>query len=115
MKINRVWLFDLDNTLHDASRAVFGRLNGSMTDYIEQHLGLPRHEADQMRVHYWRRYGATLLGLERHHGIRAAHFLAQTHQLPVYPPKLQRSWACPLYPPNQWWRRAQLSRRQERP
>ncbi|MEY2838174.1 MAG: hypothetical protein RJB60_473 [Pseudomonadota bacterium] len=82
MKINRVWLFDLDNTLHDASRAVFGRLNGSMTDYIEQHLGLPRDEANALRMHYWRRYGATLLGLERHHGIRAAHFLAQTHALP---------------------------------
>lgn len=77
-----IWLFDLDNTLHDASRAVFWRLNGSMTDYIEQQLGLPREEADRLRIHYWRRYGATLLGLERHHGIRAAHFLAQTHVLP---------------------------------
>ncbi|TDP81626.1 putative hydrolase of the HAD superfamily [Aquabacterium commune] len=77
-----IWLFDLDNTLHDASHAVFGRLNGSMTDYIEQHLGLPRPEADALRLHYWRRYGATLLGLERHHGVRAAHFLAQTHTLP---------------------------------
>jgi putative hydrolase of the HAD superfamily len=74
-------LFDLDNTLHDASRAVFWRLNGAMTDYIVQHLGLPHPEADALRVHYWRRYGATLLGLERHHGIRAAHFLAHTHTL----------------------------------
>ncbi len=77
-----IWLFDLDNTLHDASHAVFWRLNGSMTDYIAEHLGLPRPEADALRVHYWRRHGATLLGLERHHGIRAAHFLAQTHTLP---------------------------------
>ena len=77
-----IWLFDLDNTLHDASAAVFWRLNGSMSDYIAQHLGVPRDEADRLRVHYWRRYGATLLGLERHHGIRAAHFLAQTHVLP---------------------------------
>ena len=77
-----IWLFDLDNTLHDASKAVFGRLNLSMTDYIVQHLGLARDDADRLRMHYWRRYGATLLGLERHHGIRAAHFLAQTHTLP---------------------------------
>jgi len=77
-----IWLFDLDNTLHDAGHAVFGRLNRSMTDYIEEHLGLPRAQADALRVHYWRRYGATLMGLERHHGIRAAHFLAQTHTLP---------------------------------
>ena len=80
--MSRIWLFDLDNTLHDASRAVFWRLNASMTDYIEKHIGLPRHEANALRLHYWQRYGATLLGLERHHGIRAAHFLAQTHQLP---------------------------------
>ena len=77
-----IWLFDLDNTLHDASRAVFGHLNRSMTDYIQEALGMPREEADRLRAHYWRRYGATLLGLERHHGIRAAHFLAQTHRLP---------------------------------
>nr|WP_315199083.1 pyrimidine 5'-nucleotidase [uncultured Aquabacterium sp.] len=76
-----IWLFDLDNTLHDASRAVFWRLNGAMTDYIEAELGLPRADADALRLRYWRRYGATLLGLERHHGIRAAHFLAQTHTL----------------------------------
>ncbi len=77
-----IWLFDLDNTLHDASSAVFGRINVSMTDYIVQHLAVTRSEAEQLRVQYWRRYGATLLGLERHHGIRAAHFLAQTHELP---------------------------------
>jgi putative hydrolase of the HAD superfamily len=77
-----IWLFDLDNTLHDASKAVFWRLNGAMTDYIETELQISREEADALRLHYWRRYGATLMGLERHHGIRAAHFLAQTHTLP---------------------------------
>lgn len=96
-----IWLFDLDNTLHDASAAVFWRLNGSMTDYIEQQLGLPRDEADRLRIHYWRRYGATLLGLERHHGIRAAHFLAQTHVLPgleaqLHMPPADRAALCSL-------------------
>lgn len=77
-----VWLFDLDNTLHDASHAAFGLLDASMNAYIERELGLPSDEADALRRHYWRRYGATLLGLERHHGIRAAHFLDHTHRLP---------------------------------
>lgn len=77
-----VWFFDLDNTLHNASHAAFGRLDASMNDYIERELALPPHEADALRRHYWRRYGATLLGLERHHGIRAAHFLDHTHRLP---------------------------------
>jgi putative hydrolase of the HAD superfamily len=77
-----VWFFDLDNTLHDASHAVFGSLNVVMTGYIERELGLPHDEADRLRSHYWQRYGATLLGLERHHGVKAAHFLEHTHRWP---------------------------------
>lgn len=76
------WLFDLDNTLHDASHAAFALLDASMNDYIERELGLGPEQADHLRRHYWRRYGATLLGLERHHGVRAAHFLEHTHRLP---------------------------------
>lgn len=77
-----VWFFDLDNTLHDAGSAVFPRMNAAMTDYIQTHLGLPRHEADALRVHYWQRYGSTLLGLMRHHRVVANHFLHETHRFP---------------------------------
>lgn len=77
-----VWLFDLDNTLHDASNAAFRELNEHMSAYIVDHLGLSRGEADTLRSHYWLRYGATLLGLMRHHGVKAAHFLHHTHLLP---------------------------------
>lgn len=81
-KPSPVWLFDLDNTLHNASHHVFGALNVAMTDFIVRELQLPRDEANALRGHYWRRYGATMLGLVRHHGVRAAHFLADTHALP---------------------------------
>lgn len=77
-----IWLFDLDNTLHDASHAAFGLLDEAMNDYIGMELGVGPDQADHLRRHYWRRYGATLLGLERHHGVRAAHFLEHTHRLP---------------------------------
>jgi putative hydrolase of the HAD superfamily len=77
-----VWLFDLDNTLHDASFAAYAGINEGMTDYIERELGLGRTEADALRRSYWQRYGATLLGLVRHHGVQAAHFLHHTHTLP---------------------------------
>lgn len=87
----RVWLFDLDNTLHDAGHAVFWRLNEAMTQYIARELKLVEDDADWMRRDYWRRYGATLLGLERHHGIRAAHFLQDTHQLPGLEAQLRLS------------------------
>ncbi len=78
----RVWLFDLDNTLHDASRATFPALHVSFGDYIAEHLGIVGDEAQALRQRYWRRYGATLLGLVRHHGVDADHFLEQTHRLP---------------------------------
>lgn len=76
-----VWLFDLDNTLHDA-RAISRSLSAAMTDYIQRHIGLEAQAANALRAAYWRRYGATLPGLTRHHGIRAAHFLRETHALP---------------------------------
>lgn len=78
----RVWLFDLDNTLHDASASAFGDVNLGMTAYIVEHLAVSEAEADALRRDYWRRYGATLLGLVRHHGVQGAHFLQQTHRLP---------------------------------
>jgi putative hydrolase of the HAD superfamily len=77
-----VWLFDLDDTLHDASTASMPHLHVSFGAYIEQHLQLSKHEADALRRRYWLKYGATLLGLVRHHGVEAAHFLHHTHLLP---------------------------------
>lgn len=75
-----VWLFDLDNTLHDASPHIFPHINRSMTAYLERHLALDRAAADALRIHYWKRYGATLLGLMRHHGTDPRDFLAETHR-----------------------------------
>jgi putative hydrolase of the HAD superfamily len=79
---SRVWLFDLDNTLHNASASAFRDVNASMTAYIVEHLGVDGGAADELRRAYWQRYGATLLGLVRHHGVKAPHFLHQTHRLP---------------------------------
>jgi putative hydrolase of the HAD superfamily len=77
-----VWLFDLDDTLHDASHASMRELHVSMGQYIEEHLGLTSEEAGALRRQYWQWYGATLLGLVRHHGVKPAHFLHHTHLLP---------------------------------
>ncbi|HXF66676.1 MAG TPA: pyrimidine 5'-nucleotidase [Burkholderiales bacterium] len=78
----RVWIFDLDNTLHDARPHIFPHINRAMTAYLQQHLGLGESEAAELRRHYWKRYGATLVGLMRHHGTDPRHFLWHTHQLP---------------------------------
>ena len=78
----RVWLFDLDNTLHDATPHIFPHINRSMTAYLQEHLQLSEEEANVMRVDYWQRYGATLTGLMKHHGTDPDHFLWHTHQFP---------------------------------
>lgn len=56
-----VWLFDLDNTLHNATHASLREINQRMSEYIVRELGLAPADADALRTRYWRRYGATLL------------------------------------------------------
>lgn len=77
-----VWLFDLDNTLHDANCHIFPHINRAMTEYLARRLGLGLEEASALRRHYWLRYGATLRGMVRNHGERPQDFLAATHQFP---------------------------------
>lgn len=81
-----VWLFDLDNTLHDASHAIFPAISANMNAYIARVLsvdGVPATQAmvDAARLGYWKRYGATLLGMIRHHQVCAADFLHRTHDI----------------------------------
>ena len=53
-----------------------------MMTYIRRHLNVDEAEATRLRQLYWQRYGATLLGLMRHHGVNPHHFLQHTHQFP---------------------------------
>ena len=82
MMNDRAWIFDLDNTLHNATPHIFPHINRSMTAYLQEHLQLSEEEANAMRVDYWQRYGATLTGLMKHHGTDPDHFLWHTHQFP---------------------------------
>lgn len=81
MRLRRgpLWVFDLDDTLHHASPHIFPHINRAMTAYIERHLALDHDAATALRQQYWHCYGATLLGLVRHHGVDPKHFLAETH------------------------------------
>lgn len=79
------WLFDLDNTLHDATQAIFPAINANMNTAIARILDAeckPAHPdaVDAVRIAYWQRYGATLLGMMRHHAVRAEDFLRDAHQ-----------------------------------
>lgn len=80
-----LWLFDLDNTLHNASHAIFPAINANMNAFIAQALGNAAGPADPeivnaIRIDYWQRYGATLLGMVKHHAVRQADFLQAAHR-----------------------------------
>jgi putative hydrolase of the HAD superfamily len=77
----KIWIFDLDDTLHNASAHIFPVMNRAMTQYIMDELEMSEAAAHSLRQHYWRIYGATLKGLMRHHGVDAYHFLQETHAL----------------------------------
>lgn len=81
MEWSRSWIFDLDNTLHNARPHIFPHINRAMTDYVQARLGLDAEAASALRRDYWLRYGATLLGLMRHHGVDPRDFLLRTHVL----------------------------------
>ncbi|WP_082491814.1 pyrimidine 5'-nucleotidase [Duganella sp. Leaf126] len=79
-------MFDLDNTLHNASHAIFPAIVANMNLYMARVLGdgvtpASTDVVDAARTLYWRRYGATLLGLVKHHQVQAAHFLHETHSI----------------------------------
>jgi putative hydrolase of the HAD superfamily len=49
MRSHPLWLFDLDNTLHDASGAIFPYINHAMTNYVARHLKLSLDDASKIR------------------------------------------------------------------
>ncbi len=77
-----MWIFDLDNTLHDARARIFPSMHGQINAYLKRHFGVDDAGADAMRQHFWRRYGTTLNGLMRHHGTDPREFLRETHVFP---------------------------------
>jgi len=78
----RVWVFDLDNTLHDARARIFPAMHDQINAFLQRHFRIDEAGADRMREHFWRTYGTTLNGLMRHHGVHPRHFLAETHVFP---------------------------------
>ena len=78
----RVWIFDLDNTLHDARPHIFPSMHVQINEYIKRRFDVDEAGANQMRAGFWAKYGTTLSGLMRHHGEDPREFLLATHRFP---------------------------------
>lgn len=81
-----IWLFDLDNTLHNASQAIFPRISANMNTFLcayakkDSGIHLSVDEANRLRLEYWKRFGATLLGVSRILDSKARDFLEAAHR-----------------------------------
>jgi putative hydrolase of the HAD superfamily len=84
----RVWIFDLDNTLHDARPFIFPQMHVQINDYLRRAFDLDEDGANRMRRAFWLRYGTTLKGLMRHYGTDPREFLRETHRFPELAPML---------------------------
>ena len=78
----RVWIFDLDNTLHDARPTIFPAMHVQMNAYIRRNFNLDEEGANALRRFFWERYGTTLKGLVRHYGHDPKRFIRETHEFP---------------------------------
>jgi putative hydrolase of the HAD superfamily len=78
----RVWIFDLDNTLHDAAVHIFPSMHLQIQDFLKKEFSLDDEGASRMRRDFWQRYGTTMNGLMRHYGTSPKRFLAETHVFP---------------------------------
>src|SRR3546814_8957395 len=54
-----------------------------MTTAVASTLNIELDAASRIRTAYWRRYGATVIGMVRHHGIDARTFLRLSHQFDI--------------------------------
>ena len=81
----RLWLFDLDNTLHDTSYKIFAKINVRMTAAVMESLDVDQSTANTLRTKYWKRYGATMIGMVKHHQVCPHRFLHRSHDFDVRP------------------------------
>jgi putative hydrolase of the HAD superfamily len=74
------WVFDLDNTLY-STPLLYDAVGERMTAYIARALAISDAEALVLRERYFDDYGATVVGLSRHHAMDAHDFLAHVHDV----------------------------------
>ncbi len=83
MRLSRVrlWLVDCDDTLYETtSSGMLSAIHRRMERFIAEKLGVSIEEGARLQRLYWTMYGATYLGLQRHHGIAPEEFFDATHR-----------------------------------
>ncbi|MEQ1930571.1 MAG: pyrimidine 5'-nucleotidase [Parvularculaceae bacterium] len=75
------WVFDLDNTLYPAECNLFRQIDARMAAFIERRLGVETGAARRLQKDFYVKYGTTLAGLMREHGVKPREFLDYVHDI----------------------------------
>jgi putative hydrolase of the HAD superfamily len=74
-------LFDLDGTLYPASCGLLHEMGRRIGLYVAQHFGMEYEPARAFARELFARYGLTVLGLHREHGVDPQHYAAFVHDI----------------------------------
>jgi putative hydrolase of the HAD superfamily len=79
------WVFDLDNTLYPHHLNLWHQVDVRIRDYIVGLLKVTHDEAFRLQKDYYKRYGTTLRGLMKEHGLEPDEFLEIVHRIDYSP------------------------------
>ncbi len=75
--------FDLDDTIYSSETGLWEAIRARMSQYMFERVGLPWQQIPGLRHYYYKTYGTTLRGLQRHYQVDADDYLAYVHDLPL--------------------------------
>lgn len=70
------WIFDLDNTLYQATEALMQDQDRKLRAFVSAFLDVDHEEARRIQKAYFREYGLTLRGLMVNHGLDPERYIA---------------------------------------
>ncbi len=79
--MRKILLLDFDHTLYPSTLPTLKAVDDRITLYIQTFLGFNPTEADAARIDFCARYGTTLTGLEKHHGVDREHYCDFIHAI----------------------------------
>lgn len=76
-------LFDLDETLYPRGCGLISAINGRISLYMTERMGMAPDVVQRLRPEYFRKYGTTMRGLSIHYDVDCDDYLAFVHDVPV--------------------------------
>lgn len=75
------WIFDLDDTLYPRSAGLHEMMVARVVTFIQRLTGTDPTSARKLHLEYYERYGASVIWLSRHHGVKPLDFLHFVHDV----------------------------------